>query len=252
MSRLRMVLASLAVLVISAVTLGAAARTFPLPSISLDYFEQGSSITPKARSAVPGPIEQNAHSASADAPPPKRTRYVAPALSNVAVNAHPEFTVRVVIDESGRVAESRLASMKAEALDAVAADAAADAVLAAVHQWQFERPARAPLAMTVVLKTDPKGTAGNAPIIEQPMAIDVQPAQYPESARAKKIEGDVEVEATLDATGHVTGTTIVRPVSPELDQAAVDAIRASTFRPGMRNGEPVPVTITMTMRFKLE
>ena len=113
-------------------------------------------------------------------------------------------------------------------------------------------PIRVEFGMTVVLKTDPKGAAGNAPIIEQPVAIEVQPAEYPESAHAKKIEGDVEVEARLDATGHVTATTIVQTVSPELDQAAVDAIRASTFRPGMRNGEPVPVTITMTMRFKLD
>jgi periplasmic protein TonB len=106
--------------------------------------------------------------------------------------------------------------------------------------------------MTVVLKLDASGKGGETPVIEQPVAIDVQAAEYPESARAKKIEGDVAVEATLDANGRVTTTKVVKSVSPELDQAAVDAIRASTFRPGMRNGAPVPVTITMTMRFKLD
>jgi TonB family protein len=252
MSRLRVVVTSAAVLTASVVGVGAAARAFPLPSVSFNDGSQAASAQPKSQSAVPGPIEQSAQDASAAAPPPRRTRYIAPALATVAVNAHPQFTVRVVIDDSGKVAESRLVSMKAEGLDAAAADAAAEAVMAAVRQWQFERPARAPLAMTVVLTLDASGKGGETPVIEQPVAVNVQAAEYPESARAKKIEGDVAVEATLDANGRVTATKVVKSVSPELDQAAVDAIRASTFRPGMRNGAPVPVTITMTMRFKLE
>jgi TonB family protein len=252
MSMVRVVLTSTAVLAISMTAIATAARAFPLPPISIDGLAQDGTLKPKAQSAMPGPIEQSAHSASAEAPPPKRTRYVAPALAKAAASAHPEFSVRVVIDEAGQVAEARLASMKAQELDSQAADAAADAVMAAVRQWQFERPVRAPLAMTIVLKLDASEKGGEAPVIEQPVAIDVQSAEYPESARAKKIQGDVEVEATLDATGHVTGTKVVRSASADLDQAAVDAIRASTFRPGMRNGEPVPVTITMTMRFKLE
>ena len=224
---------------------------FATASASLDAVPQ-SAVKPKAQSAVPGPIEQNAHNASAEAPPPARTRYVAPVVDTAVVSARPQFTVRIVIDESGRIAESRLVSMKAPELSGAATDAAAEAVLAAVRQWQFERPARAPLAMTVVLKLDPPTAAGDPPVTEQPIPIDVQQAEYTEAARAKKIEGDVQVEATLDATGHVTAARVVQPLAPDLDQAALDAVRASTFRPGMRNGEPVPVTITMTMRFKLE
>lgn len=215
-------------------------------------FAQPAALKPKAQSAVPGPLEQNAHNASADAPPPARTRYVAPVLDRLVVSAHPQFTVRLVIDEAGRVAESRLVSMRASELNAAASDAAAEAVLAAIGQWEYARPARAPLAMTVVLSIDPPATAGEPPVTEQPMPIDIQQAEYTEAARARKIEGDVQVEATLDAAGHVTAARVVRPLSPDLDQAAVDAVRASTFRPGMRNGEPVSVTITMTMRFKLE
>ena len=252
MSRVRLVLTSTVVLVLSAVALTTAARAFPLPLLALIDGEQAAPSKPPAQSAVPGALEQNAHTASADAPPPRRTRYVAPALAKAAVIARPEFTVRIVIDDSGRVAEARLVTMKSQTLDAAATDAAANAVMAAVRQWQFERPARAPLAMTVVLKLDVSGKGGETPVIEQPVAVDVQAAEYPESARAKKIEGDVAVEATLDANGRVTATKVVKSVSPELDQAAVDAIRASTFRPGMRNGAPVPVTITMTMRFKLQ
>ena len=213
---------------------------------------QSAALKPMLQSAVPGPLEQNAHNASAEAPPPARTHYVAPVLDRLTVGAHPQFTVRIVIDETGRVAELRLLSMKASELNSAAADAAAGAVLAAIGQWQFERPVRAPLAMTVVLKIDPSTTAGDPTVTEQPTPIDVQQPEYTEAARAKKLEGDVRIEATLDATGRVTATKVVQPLAPDLDQAAADAIRASTFRPGMRNGEPVPVTITMTMRFKLD
>jgi TonB family protein len=237
MARIRLVLAPAALMVISIA--------------STDAFPQGA-VKPKVQSAVPGPIEQNAHNASAEAPPPTRTRYVAPVLAQTAVNAHPQFTVRVVIDDAGQVAESRLVSMKAPELDAAATDAAAEALPAAIRQWRFERPARAPLAMTVVFKLDPPTTAGDPPVTEQPIPIDVQQPEYTDSARAKKIAGDVQVEAALDAAGRVTNARVVQPLTPDLDQAAVNAVRASRFRPGMRNGEPVPVTITMTMRFKLE
>jgi TonB family protein len=220
--------------------------------IATAAFGQPAPLKPKLQSAVPGPLEQNAHNASVDAPPPARTHFVAPVLDRATVGAHPQFTVRLVIDETGRIAESRLVSMKASELRAPAIDAAAEAVLAAIREWQFDRPARAPLAMTVVLNVDPPATGGAPPVTEQPMPIDVQQAEYTEAARAKKIEGDVQVEATLDATGHVSAAHVVRPLTPDLDQAAFDAVRASTFRPGMRNGEPVQVTITMTMRFKLE
>ena len=216
-----------------------------------NVFAQSAALKPKVQSAVPGPLEQNAHNASAEAPPPARSHYVAPVLDRLTVGVHPQFTVRIVIDETGRVAESRLVSMKASELSSAAADAAAEAVLAATRQWQFEKPVRAPLAMTVVLKIDPPTTAGDPTVTEQPAPIDVQQPDYTEAARAKKVEGDVQIEATLDATGRVTATKVVQPLAPYLDQAAADAIRASTFRPGMRNGEPVPVTITMTMRFKL-
>jgi TonB family protein len=249
MSRIRLVISSAAVLTTSVVTLGAAARAFPMPLAGTADLLQAAPSGP-AQPVVPGPLEQNAHSVSADAPPPARTRYVAPVLSKAVLSAEPQFTVHLVIDESGRVAESRIASMKYDAADKASANAAAEAVVAAARQWQFERPARAPLAMTVILKavTDKAGDA----VIELPIGVEIQHAEYPEAARAKKLEGDVAVEATIDAMGHVANAKIVRSASAELDQAAIDAVHASLFRPGMRNGEPVPVTITMTMRFKLQ
>ena len=50
----------------------------------------------------------------------------------------------------------------------------------------------------------------------------------------------------------MTGTRVVKPLAPELDAAAAAALGASTFRPGMKDGRPVPVTVTITVAFRLK
>jgi protein TonB len=102
------------------------------------------------------------------------------------------------------------------------------------------------------LTLDPIAEGGAAPSVERPVVIEMKKAEYPESAKAKKIQGDVAVEATIDAQGKVTETRVVQPLAPELDAAAAAAIRASTFRPGMKDGKPVPVKVTITVRFALK
>ena len=82
--------------------------------------------------------------------------------------------------------------------------------------------------------------------------IEMKKADYPESAQAKKLQGEVALEVTIDEQGKVTGTHVVKPLAPELDAAAAAAIAASTFRPGMKDGRPVPVTVTLTVAFRLK
>jgi beta-lactamase regulating signal transducer with metallopeptidase domain len=180
MSRLRIVLTSAAVLMISVVTVGAAARTLPLPSISVE--ELGENATLHSQSATPGPIEQTAVDASLDAPPPHRTVYVAPDLPDFAARmGGPQFEVRVVVDAGGRVAEARMLTLKAENIEKAQAEQVATAVLNAVRQWQFERPARAPVAFTGNLALEPAATGGRAASTERPVVIEMKKADYPES-----------------------------------------------------------------------
>ncbi|UCE43185.1 MAG: energy transducer TonB [Candidatus Aminicenantes bacterium] len=78
----------------------------------------------------------------------------------------------------------------------------------------------------------------------------IQPV-YPESARKAGIEGAVIVEATTDIYGKVVKTKILRSI-PELDQAAMDAVKQWVYEPYIKEGKPVGMIFTVTVVFKLD
>lgn len=79
---------------------------------------------------------------------------------------------------------------------------------------------------------------------------DVRPV-YPDDALAARIEGVVIIEATVDAGGRVADAKVLRSI-PQLDEAAVAAVRQWEFTPTMLNGVPVPVIMTVTVNFSLQ
>ena len=80
--------------------------------------------------------------------------------------------------------------------------------------------------------------------------MDVKP-EYPDDARAAKIEGVVILGIVIGEDGSVIGTTVLRSI-PALDQAAVDAVRQWVFEPTVLNGEPVEIEMTVTINFTLQ
>lgn len=77
----------------------------------------------------------------------------------------------------------------------------------------------------------------------------VQP-DYPELARQAHVEGIVIIDATISATGDVIDARVLRS-QPLLDEAALAAVRQWKFTPTVLNGVPVPVVLTVTVRFSL-
>jgi protein TonB len=71
---------------------------------------------------------------------------------------------------------------------------------------------------------------------------------YPAMARETGIEGDVVIDTTIDKTGKVTGTKVISGTAI-LRQAALDALRQWKYQPSLLNGEPVPVQMTVTIKF---
>jgi len=71
---------------------------------------------------------------------------------------------------------------------------------------------------------------------------------YPAVARDTGTEGDVVIDTTIDKTGKVTSMKVVSG-PPMLRQAAVDALRQWKYEPSKLNGEPVPVQLTVTIKF---
>ena len=74
--------------------------------------------------------------------------------------------------------------------------------------------------------------------------------EYPLIAQSAQIQGIVILEATVDATGVVTGTNVLRSHSV-LDEAAVDAVRQWRYEPLRLNGRATPFVLTVTVSFSL-
>ena len=74
--------------------------------------------------------------------------------------------------------------------------------------------------------------------------------QYPQIARASRVQGLVIIEATIDVSGNVQSASVLRSI-PLLDQAALDAVRQWKFTPTLLNGVAVPVIMTVTVNFEL-
>jgi protein TonB len=60
----------------------------------------------------------------------------------------------------------------------------------------------------------------------------------------------VILEARIGVDGKVSHARVLRSV-PLLDQAALDAVMQWEYQPTRLNGQPVPIMITVTVRFTL-
>ena len=58
------------------------------------------------------------------------------------------------------------------------------------------------------------------------------------------------IEAVIGVDGRVQDMRLQRSI-PLLDRAALDAVRSWLYTPTILNGQPVPVILTVTVRFRL-
>ncbi len=73
---------------------------------------------------------------------------------------------------------------------------------------------------------------------------------YPTNALRMKIEGTVELLATISKTGDITNIKVVSGDS-QLTRSATDAVKQWKYKPYLLNGEPVEITTQVTVKFKL-
>jgi len=74
---------------------------------------------------------------------------------------------------------------------------------------------------------------------------------YPEDAKTQGIEGTVILEAETDVYGRVKRLKVLRSV-PDLDQAAIDAVKQWIYEPLILEGSPHGVIFTVTVVFRLK
>jgi periplasmic protein TonB len=73
---------------------------------------------------------------------------------------------------------------------------------------------------------------------------------YPSTAIRLRIEGTVELMATISKSGDITQVKVVSGDS-QLSRAAVDAVKQWKYKPYLLNGEPVEIQTQVTIKFKL-
>jgi periplasmic protein TonB len=101
-----------------------------------------------------------------------------------------------------------------------------------------------------LVSSPPKPLRPGGNIREPRKIVHVTPI-YPDIARHAGVQGAVILEAILDATGRVESVRVIGS-QPLLDDAAVRAVRQWRYTPTELNGVPVPVLMTITVRFSLE
>lgn len=75
---------------------------------------------------------------------------------------------------------------------------------------------------------------------------------YPPKAQENGISGTVVVSFTISKDGSVTNIKIARGKDPALDKEAVRVVSIMPkWKPGVLNGEPVPVSYTLPLKFQL-
>ena len=99
----------------------------------------------------------------------------------------------------------------------------------------------------------PVGVARPGGSVKPPRMIkDVKP-RYTAEAMGAKIEGNIQMEAVIQADGTVGEVRVTRSLDREfgLDNEAVACLKQWRFAPGTKDGVAVPVLVQVEMTFTL-
>jgi TonB family protein len=75
--------------------------------------------------------------------------------------------------------------------------------------------------------------------------------KYPAIAKKAGIEGRVVIQFVVDTDGSVSSATVLRGIGGGCDEEALRFVKASKWTPGMGDGKPVKVKLSIPITFKL-
>lgn len=89
--------------------------------------------------------------------------------------------------------------------------------------------------------------------VESPRLLQKKDPQYTPDAMRAKVQGTVEIECIVETNGNCSHIEVVRSLDRAfgLDDEAIKAVRQWRFVPGKRQGEEVPVIVTIELTFTL-
>jgi TonB family protein len=148
-------------------------------------------------------------------------------------------------------------------------EAASAAALAAIRSWRFRsgflngKPRQASGSVVLRCRTATAVAAASpasvAPAAAQrigagtsaPVPLYRIEPEYSEMARQAKYQGTVLLSVVVDTSGHAVNISVLRPLGMGLDQQAMAAVSQWRFKPGMKDGKPVPVYANVEVNFRL-
>jgi TonB family protein len=87
--------------------------------------------------------------------------------------------------------------------------------------------------------------------VTRPALIHKIEPEYTEEARAAKLEGVVVLYVVVQPDGTVANPRVAKSLGLGLDEKAMESVKEWRFRPGFKNGVPVPVAASIEVNFRL-
>jgi TonB family protein len=104
----------------------------------------------------------------------------------------------------------------------------------------------------VAVGQSPVYKPGDPGVTSPSVVTEKRPSYTPEAMRAS-VEGTVVLEAVIDTDGKATKIAVKKSLDAVygLDRKAEEALAGWRFKPGTKDGKPVPVHVTVDMTFTL-
>ena len=88
--------------------------------------------------------------------------------------------------------------------------------------------------------------------VKAPVLIKEAKARYTDSAKARGVQGVVEMSAVILSDGNVGDVKVTRSLDPDLDEQAILALKEWKFKPGTKDDKPVDVEVNVELTFTLK
>jgi len=88
--------------------------------------------------------------------------------------------------------------------------------------------------------------------VSAPALISKTEPEYTEEARAAKYQGTVLLYIEVGPDGKAHNIKVVRGLGLGLDEKAIEAVAKWKFKPGEKEGQPVPIQATIEVNFRLQ
>ncbi len=187
--------------------------------------------------------------------PPRLVKMVGPVYPEIARQSRAEGVVilEAQTDQYGRVMNIKVLR-SIPLLD--------QAAIEAVRQWEYEpkiiegksREVVFTVTVRFTLDDQPRAVASIFPLskdMKEPVWVEMISIPYPKEAIEKGLHGTATFEAVIDEKGRVSSIRVIQSIAPVLDKAAIDAVRAYTFKHPAESGKAETNVLTVKASFFL-